>query len=345
MTDVFAIARARKALEAADLDADTHLERASSVTNEVWLGDEYVVRVNRRPNQRLRREAFLGPYLPAEVNYPRIVAYGGELGADWLIVARVPGEVLSRCWPTMTDDERRDAVRQLATILRHLHQVKTPDGLPEIDASPQLLSGHAFRAVDPLLDALDRAATLPHVDRELVGEARAMVLDTSAVIEPFEEQTLVHGDLHFENLLWDGHVVTGLLDFEFARGGPPDLDLDVFLRFCAYPYLHVAADYEDRTKAEDYRKVPYWLAEDYPELFAHPQSFARMRLYALAYDVRDLLLNPPADAPRNLSTHHPHNRLQRTVRGTSHLDLLASNTDFDSPVGGGLPRRRAALLS
>ena len=61
MSGSFALARARRALEEAGLPVDLPLERASSVTNEVWLSDRYVVRVNRQPNQRLRREAALGP--------------------------------------------------------------------------------------------------------------------------------------------------------------------------------------------------------------------------------------------------------------------------------------------
>jgi len=325
MSDSFAMARARRALAEAGLDFQAPLQSASSVTNEVWLTDRYVIRVNRKPNQRLRREAFLGPLLPHEVGYPRIVGYGGELGADWLIAERVPGNVLSRVWPTMSTVERRSAVRQLANILRHLHQVPCPDDLPEIDAAPQLLDARAFRAVDPLLEALAEVAGFPNIEARLIEEAQAIVLDTSSVIEPFDQRTLVHGDLHFENVLWDGHVVTALLDFEWARAAPRDLDLDVFLRFCAYPYLHVAEDYEQGTRAEDYVDVPYWMAEDYPELFSFPRQFDRMRLYCIAYDVRELLLYPPRRAPRELSTHHPYNRLERTVRGHNHLNRLAGD--------------------
>lgn len=328
MSDSFAMARARRALSEAGLDMHMPLTRASSVTNEVWIADDYVVRVNRQPNQRLRREAALGPLLPAEIGYPGIVAYGGQLGADWLVLERVPGNVLSRCWPTMTQDERRSAVRQLATILRAMHAFEPPADLPEID-TPQLLGGHGFRAVDPLLAALDRAQALPHVEPHLIDATRQLVLNTCAVIEPFDVPTLVHGDLHFENVLWDGSTVTALLDFEWCRAGPPDLDLDVFLRFCAYPYLHVAEDYEHLTRAEDYADVAWWMAEDYPELFGFPNEFERTCLYSIAYDVRELLLFPPPRSPRELSRHHPYNRLERTIDGRSHLHRLAGRLAFD----------------
>jgi aminoglycoside phosphotransferase (APT) family kinase protein len=328
MSDSFAMARARRALSEAGLDMHLPLTRASSVTNEVWVSDEVVVRVNRQPNQRLRREAALGPLLPPDIGYPEIVAYGGQLGADWLVVKRVPGNVLSRCWPTMAVDERRSAVRQLAGILKSLHRFVCPTDLPEID-TPQLLGGHGFRAVDPLLAALDQADSLQYVNRGLIDEARQFVLNTCAVIEPFDVPTLVHGDLHFENVLWDGTTVTALLDFEWCRAGPPDIDLDVFLRFCAYPYLHVAEDYEHLTRAEDYADVAWWMAEDYPELFDFPNEFERTCIYSIAYDIRELLLFPPPRPPQELSKHHPYNRLERTIRGRSHLHRLAGNMAFD----------------
>jgi aminoglycoside phosphotransferase (APT) family kinase protein len=328
MSDSFALARARRALEEAGLPMDLPLERASSVTNEVWLSDRYVVRVNRQANQRLRREASIGPLLPAEVGYPAIEAYGGQLGADWLIVHRVPGRPLSRCWPGMTRDERRRAVSQMATMLRRLHQFDCPEDVIEVEA-PQLLGTHTFRAVDPLLAALDKAVGLDNVDAKLIDSVRQVVLATCSTIEPFNQETFVHGDLTFENVLWDGHVVTAMLDFEFSRAAPADVDLDVFLRFCAFPYLHVAEDYEAETRAIDYAEVPFWMAEEYPELFSYPQEFDRLRLYSIAYDMRELLAFPPGGPMQSLSPHHPLRRMERTLDGLSHLDRLAGNIEAD----------------
>lgn len=328
MSDTFAMARAKRALIEAGLDARVPLERASSVTNEVWLSPEHVIRVNRQPNQRLRREAALGPLLPASVNYPEVIAYGGRLGADWLILRRHPGAVLSRAWPTMTVDERREATRQFATILRSLHSVPCPDALPEID-TPQLIGGHGFNVVDPLLAALDKAATVQYVETWFVDQLRQIVLDTSWVLDPFDTSHLVHGDLHFENVLWDGRAITALLDFEWAHGAPADVDLDIFLRFCSYPFLHVAEDYEHLTRTEDYAPLPYWLAEDYPELFSSPNLFERTQLYCIAYDIRELLLFPPARPPRELSKYHPYNRLDLLIRKNSHLHRLAGRESFE----------------
>jgi aminoglycoside phosphotransferase (APT) family kinase protein len=327
MSDAFALARARRALSEAGLDMGLDLSRASSVTNEVWFAGEYVVRVNRQPNQRLRREAALGPLLPTEVGYPEVVAYGGQMGADWLVLKRRPGIALSRAWPTMELDQRRHAVSQLASKLRSLHRFEAPADLSPI-VPPQLLGHGGLRTCDPLLSALERLATVPHVDRHDVDDLREIVLRDAPCLEPFAHPTLVHGDLTFENILWDGHDVSALLDFEWSRPGPPDMDLDILLRVAAYPYLHVAEDYEHLTRADDYAPIPYWLAEDYPELFAVPHLFERTRLYDIGFNVREVLAFPPPRPPRELSRHHPYNRLVRILQGASHLDELAGHGGF-----------------
>ncbi|WP_208029627.1 phosphotransferase family protein [Rhabdothermincola sediminis] len=334
MSDSFALARARAALSEAGLAIDVPLQRASSVTNEVWLADQYVIRVNRRANRRLRREATLGALLPPEVQYPQIIAYGGQLGADWLITERLPGEMLAKAWPTMNDFERRNAVRQLAAMLRALHSVPCPPELAMLDDAPQLLDPTRIPIVEPLLQALDELEQARGVDRGLIADTRHLVLASTPALEPYTTDTLVHGDLHFQNVLWDGFTVTGLLDLEWARGAPPDVDLDVFLRFCAHPAWHVAEDYARVTRVEDYRLVPYWLAEYYPELFGHEYLLERTLLYAISYDVHELrreLAEQPITGPtRDLPEWHPHKRLENTLRGRSHLHRLAGQVAWDA---------------
>lgn len=349
MSDSFAMARARNALAQAGLDDHVPLTRASSVTNEVWLTDELVIRVNRRPNHRLRRETVLAPLLPESVGYPRTIAYGGELGADWLIVERRPGEMLSACWPDMSDFERRSAVRQLAGLLRDLHQVVVPPDLPPIDSPPQLLDPTRIPIAAPTLAALDhleRDADRNGVSTALLADVRHVVGATTAALEPFPTTTLIHGDLHFQNVLWDGFSVTTVLDLEWSRGAPADLDLDVFLRFCAHPHWFVAPEYAERTRVQDYAAVPYWLAEFYPELFDHEYALERLELYAVSYDVRDLMdevkVTPITGSTRDLPEWHPHKRLEDTINGRSHLRRLAGQVawdapDFDEPLPGPPP--------
>ncbi|MGQ0831544.1 MAG: phosphotransferase family protein [Microthrixaceae bacterium] len=315
--------RARTALRGAGLDPRAPLERASSVTNEVWLTPTHAVRVNRTHDDRLARETIIAASLPDEVGYPRIVARGGKPGEDWLVSERVPGSPLAHRWPEMDPTARHRAIQQLADRLRALHRIPAPADLPPLSGTPQLLEAGAVDPTAPLLEALEHAARLEHVDALVMQESIELVERVGGTLQPFTATTLVHGDVTFENVLWDGESVTALLDFEWARSGPPDLDLDIVLRCCAYPELHVAAEFEATTLAADYAEVPRWLEEAYPELFAFEDQLDRMRVYSIAYDVRELLAFPPKVEPANLSPLHPYHRLARVVRRRSYLDERA----------------------
>ncbi len=318
-----AMARARHALAKAGLDPSIDLQPLSSVTNEVWAAGKHIVRVNRHPVPRLWREATLATFLlPAGVGCPPIVAYGGILGADWMITERLPGQVLSRCWPAMSTADRRSAVHQLGERLAKLHRFTLDEPLPEI-ATPQLLASSAGPgSVDRLLCALDQAQDLEFVDPVMILRAKTLVREGLTALDEVPAQTLIHGDVHFENVLWDGSQITGLLDFEWARPAAPDLELDVLLRFCSFPFLHVAEDYEQVTIPADYAAVPGWLVEDYPDLFSHPRLLERLRVYSIAYDLRELLMAPPERPVEELSHLHPYHRLANTIDGQGHLDLL-----------------------
>lgn len=316
-----AMARARQALQTAGLHEPSELVRASSTRNEVFVGDTYVVRINRQLNQRLRREAGLYRHLPRRDWTPEAIKHGGEVGADFLIVARKPGHPLARYWPNMTKSARRDAIRQLADVLRELHATPTPASLARVDATTHLIDPRCVTPLVPLLMALDELKSRPAIDKGLMHDTEQLVLGLATALDDYDQRTLIHGDLTFENVLWDGHKVSGLLDFEWCRGASNDLDLDVLFRFCAFPFAHVAEDYEAHTKTADYIDVPSWLSEDLPELFAHPRLADRLLLYCLAFDVHDLMESPPIERSA-LGPLHPLNRIRAAASTGGHVSAM-----------------------
>ncbi len=327
--------RARRALSSVGLRPNVGLEAVESVNNEVWMTDDLVVRVSCRPDQRLRREAQLSQVLPNAVGYPPVLGYGAEMGSEWLVLGRLPGYPLSRCWPTMSRDQRRRAIGELAERLKLIHSTQVP-ALAPLRHLPQLLdpAPSGTMAVARLVVSLDRAGRLEHVDRRVADDLAEMVQRLAWCLEPFTSRTLIHGDLSFENLLWDPHAnrLQAILDFEWARGAPRDLDLDVFLRFCAYPDLHVPSAYAGTTLARDYAEVPFWLAEDYPELFSAAEQLDRCRLFAIAWDVEELLTYPPTVGPAHLDARHPYRRLQAMLVGDSHLDRMDKHMTSGAPA-------------
>jgi aminoglycoside phosphotransferase (APT) family kinase protein len=299
-------------------DPGASLERVQTVTNEVWRTRDVLVRINRDSTPRLRREAWIAGTLPPEAGYPPILRCGNGGGTDWMLQRRLPGVALAHAWPDLPRERRRLAVRELATRLRAVQATPAPPGGPST-RMPHLLGDDPERVLEPLIAGLHEAATRALLDPGLVRDLVSMVEEARGALRPFPVARLVHGDLTFENVLWDGERVTALLDLEFARGGPPDLDLDVLLRMCAHPQLHVQDGVAARTGADDYVEVPAWLAEDHPAMFAHPQLPLRCRVFSIAYDVADVLEFPPPSVSSSLPPFHAVNRLKRTAAGTCHL--------------------------
>ena len=92
-----------------------------------------------------------------------------------------------------------------------------------------------------------------------------------------------------------------LIDFEFARMGPPDLELISVLR---------ALEVETRLGVPR----PPLLAEDYPELFAAPDLDRRLWLYAIAYTIRQIIFWPPDRSEADgLAASHPLHTLRRLI--------------------------------
>lgn len=290
------------------------LQRAPSTSNEVFLADDHVIRINRdRGNAaRLLREAELCLALPRLVWTPEIVEYGRENGTAFLIVRRKRGRTLARWWPDMRPGQRRDAVEQLAACMRAIHSTAVPEGLDPIMETPQLL-GSAGNPSLPVLHGLQRLRSIASVDSSLIDELESKVHSLATSIELFPDTGLVHGDLSLENVLWDGSSVSAVLDFEWARGAPRELDLDVLCRFLVLPDLHVPEAYRGRVGPDDYREVIGWLAESYPELFSPAELDRRLALFAIAYEVRAVLANPPKGPADRLPPTHPYRRLADTA--------------------------------
>lgn len=317
VTDPFAIARARHALQQAGLPIDGDVLAANSTRNEVLLCGDYVVRVNREPNQRLRREAALVAELPNRSWTPRVVGHGGDIGADYLIVARRPGQPLSRCWPTMAPRDRRFAIAQLAEALDDLHRTIAPASIPRLRRSTHLLDDGPGPTLRPLWLAIGALRRDKGAEHRLLDLIESAVSERAHLFESFSTTHLIHGDLTFENILWDGRQITALLDFEWCRGGPPELDLDSLARYCRYPFAHVPEPASRQQLPEDYQNVWSWLSSDLPELFATPNLEDRLLVIDIAFELHELVAHPELGPRKTLGPLHPLNRLDGKLRAVT----------------------------
>jgi aminoglycoside phosphotransferase (APT) family kinase protein len=254
-----------------------------SNNNDVWRLEHGYLRVAWRGDRsRLAREAGLLGRLQGFLPVPEILDCGGDDRLSWSLAAGMPGAAYEHLCVQPAPPRLRDLAREVAALLRALHSWSVPGDLADLLRQP---------GEDP--------------DPKRLAELGDLTTADGAV--------LLHGDFYLGNVLIHGDHVSALIDLEFARMGPRDLELISVVR---------ALDAETRLGIQ---RPPLlaWLAEDYPELFGAADLHRRLWLYALAYTIRQIIFWPPDRAePDDLEVTHPLRTLRRLIDAP--LPLLAA---------------------
>jgi hypothetical protein len=209
---------------------------------------------------------------------------------------RIRGERLDVVWPQLSVDEQRDAVVSLGLVLCSLHEWVPPPEVREmmwrasstVPTERDAIVGSALvplpaARLSPLLDHVDE---LPGMDEMLASRARRRIDELRTVVADRELHAgvAVHGDAHFANVLWHEGRLVALLDFEWARLGPRDLELEAACR--EDPVIE--ARVTDGPVAASDVPMLVGLRVGYPELFEREDLTERLWLYELCYQVRQL---------------------------------------------------------
>jgi Ser/Thr protein kinase RdoA (MazF antagonist) len=182
----------------------------------------------------------------------------------------------------------------LADLLRHPGE--DPDPLRRAGSELVLMPPSAVLGLIPL------ARQLPFVDHGVLDAAAERLAELGDLTT--DGAVLLHGDFYLGNVLIQGDHPSALIDLEFARMGPRDLELISVVR---------ALDAETRLGIQ---RPPLlaWLAEDYPELFGAADLHRRLWQYALAYTIRQIIFWPPDRAEADdLEVTHPLHTLRRLI--------------------------------
>jgi hypothetical protein len=298
-----------------DLPGDPRLVESES--NDVWSIGGFVLRVCWRGDPgRLERELLVAAHLPQGVPYPPVVGGGRDEALSWMVTRRLPGSALSGLWDTLSPGERRAAIGRHAQILQTLHGWQPPPAVseairrrPPVDpADPATIVGADVNPL-PLPRArllVEAARRLPFVDPGVLDAIADRFRELRAS-DPFltDDPVVVHGDASTANLLWHQGSIVALLDFEWVRWGPRDLELAPFVGFIGGRSTVLA-----------------WLEEDYPRLFAAPDLVQRLWLYQLTGTLRGLIVYPPSGPEDAL---HPYGavwELRKLLGGAAHIEEL-----------------------
>lgn len=291
------------------------LSRVAGWTNEVWLGPTHVVRLSSgRFRKSFEHERRVIALLENKVRTPKVVAYGELDGREWLIMTRVPGSSLLNTWPKLSHEERVRVMTQLGEQLRALHDVDVPQdflnpwlhdalSIPEKAADAYSIEPQDYRVITRGLEVAG------YKGEPWLSEADEYLANQLHLFEG-DRPTLIHGDVHFNNLMWDGGELA-VLDFEGATTAAKDRELLTMIDFCSNPQQFFAPGQADVTNVEeaDVQDALLQLRDVYPELFGGDHLVDRLLVYALMRQLLQINHFPPG------SEYDPRPRLKALIQG------------------------------
>lgn len=197
----------------------------------LWLVDEtWVFRFPRReiaiPGVELEIEVLppLAPLLPLPVPVPVFVGRPAD-GYPWPFFGSrlLPGRELGEL--TLDDDVRTSVGRSLAAFLRKLHAADLAYELPTDSNRRADMTRRVPKTREQLgeLESLGLWRCPPEVER---------LLDEAERLPPSEAVAVVHGDLHFRQVLADDDArLTGIIDWVDLCRSDPAIDLSMYWSF------------------------------------------------------------------------------------------------------------------
>jgi aminoglycoside phosphotransferase (APT) family kinase protein len=196
----------------------------------VWaVGGRYAFRFPRRQigipgtEREIASLPSLAPLLPLPVPNPLFVGHATE-EYPWPFFgsALLAGREIADAG--LDDDGRVEVALQLAGFLRVLHALDVDLELP-VDVNRR--ADMSYRV--PL--ARDTLAQLEGLDASSQPPALAELLDRAELLPVGEPTAVVHGDLHFRQVLVEKRRVTGVIDWVDICRSDPAIDLSLVWSF------------------------------------------------------------------------------------------------------------------
>ena len=234
-------------------------------TNTIYSVDNYIVRICTDSKNEERFENEVNFYKENKDNngIPKLYVSDTKKSVVpyyYEVIEKVSGKTLYELWYRLSDSERIKIVIQIIDILKPFHskEVKGYDFLEMLKTK--------------ILYLKDKC----NLDNELFNDL------INICYKYFKKNTfgLIHGDLHFDNFMYDGTNLH-LLDFERCMVAPIDYDFRIFSKYNSQPYLWASAKTDMLTVESDYQDLMSMFLENYKELNEIPYINERLDFYSI----------------------------------------------------------------
>ncbi|MEM5472891.1 aminoglycoside phosphotransferase family protein [Hoeflea sp. AS60] len=220
---------------------EQRLEEKKSFDSSVFLGTKHVFKVKRSDPGQTSKERRVLDYVHAQGSsklralLPRVVdEVALSDGQQVTIQTRMPGE-------KVVELSLRRSVA-LGSALSELHALPAPDGVTEFEGdSEPSLPRYISRSADRFVAKLSQ--TVGPADLALAERARVHLQER---LNWFRSARIVvvHKDIFLENLLFEGDVLTAIVDWDAAQTAPPEWEHSILRQRFPEAYSEICSAYD-----------------------------------------------------------------------------------------------------
>ena len=246
----------------------------SGFTNTIYRVGDYIVRIctSTSNEERFKKEI---DFYQANNNNPNIpTLYVGDTTKSKVpyyfeVINRINGNTLYEVWYKISDDERKQIVLTIISILKSIHK--------RVQEETNFKDFIKERLTSLLRDC--------DINDDIFKSLLILCDKYFEDIKPYQ----IHGDLHFDNFIYDGRNLT-LLDFERTIIAPLDYDFRLLNRYDSMPWLWASGATDMLAVESDYQDLMPMIIDNYPELGSTPYLMERLTIYEII-DLLDLYKN------------------------------------------------------
>jgi len=261
-------------------------------TNKVYsINENFILKVCEDVENEVnfRKEVFFYDLFKESLPVPKISVYDNTKGLydkDFIIYPKIQGDNLYSKWHLMSDNERKNMIKQLCQILKTINATPYKQYLKEFKISEKTIwHDKIVNEINSSLKHIEKESLLPD---EFSSAIRKFVKQNHEVLRE-QKMGLVYWDSHFDNILVRNNKIVGILDFERTEFLSIDFVLDIVKRMQEFPSKYMSEESEKFAKKKDYQNLLKWFEIFYPELFKFKNLDKRLALYTLEHDLKDII--------------------------------------------------------
>lgn len=271
----------KEILKRANIDFSTLTKSKSGFTNNVYfIDDDYVIKLSNDSNIKEKLEKEITIYKNLKFSFiPKYISSGTYQDYKYLIITKIHGKSLYSIWHTLSEEERKHIIIEIAKMVKLLHQT-----------NGQFLDGYNATSFKEYIrnELLNLSEKLQKLDFniECLQDVVNRYFD-----KLFSDIKIgfVYNDLHFDNLIFDGEKLY-LIDFDRTLISSLDYDMMIFKTMCDSPCKFANEEDEKNVRDKDYEKIYSLFQENYEELFSSKFTEFRITIYQFIY-LMDSALN------------------------------------------------------